>query len=36
MVEPLIGIIKPAPGFRQRMLRGLENAAGELNLVALA
>ena len=35
-VEPVIGIIKSVLGFRQFMLRGLENAKGELNLVAMA
>ena len=35
-VEPVIGIIKSVFGFRQIMLRGLENAKGELNLVAMA
>lgn len=35
-VEPVIGIIKAILGFRQFSLRGLENAKGELNLVALA
>jgi len=35
-VEPVIGIIKSVLGFRQFSLRGLENAKGELNLVAMA
>ena len=35
-VEPVIGIVKSVLGFRQFMLRGLENVKGELNLVALA
>jgi transposase len=35
-VEPVIGIIKSVMGFRQFSLRGLENAKGELDLVALA
>ena len=35
-VEPVIGIVKSVLGFRQFMLRGLENAKGELNLVAMA
>jgi hypothetical protein len=35
-VEPVIGIVKSVLGFRQFMLRGLENAKGELNLVATA
>ncbi len=34
-VEPVIGIVKSVLGFRQFMLRGLENAQGELNLVAM-
>ncbi len=34
-VEPVIGCIKSALGFRQFMLRGLENVNGEWNLVAL-
>lgn len=35
-VEPVIGIIKSVLGFRQFLLRGLENVHGEWNLVALA
>lgn len=35
-VEPVIGIIKSVLGFRQFLLRGLENVNGEWNLVALA
>lgn len=35
-VEPVIGIIKSVLGFRQFLLRGLENVKGEWNLVALA
>jgi hypothetical protein len=35
-VEPVIGIVKSVLGFRQFMLRGLENAKGELNWVAMA
>ena len=35
-VEPVIGIIKEAIGFRQFSLRGLEKAAGEWSLVCLA
>lgn len=35
-VEPVIGCVKSVLGFRQFMLRGLENAKGELNLVAMA
>ena len=34
-VEPVIGIIKSVLGFRQFLLRGLENVNGEWNLVAL-
>lgn len=34
-VEPVIGIVKSALGFRQFLLRGLENVNGEWNLVAL-
>jgi hypothetical protein len=35
-VEPVFGILKSVLGFRQFLLRGLENVNGELNLVALA
>jgi len=35
-VEPVIGIVKSVLGFRQFLLRGLENVNGEWNLVALA
>ena len=35
-VEPVIGCVKSVLGFRQFMLRGLENVNGEWNLVALA
>jgi transposase len=35
-VEPVIGIVKSVLGFRQFLLRGLENVQGEWNLVALA
>ena len=35
-VEPVFGIIKAIPGFRQFSLRGLENVKGEFNLVAMA
>ena len=35
-VEPVFGIIKHVMGFRQFMLRGLENVSGEWDLVALA
>ena len=34
-VEPVIGIIKSVLGFRQFLLRGLENVNGEWDLVAL-
>jgi transposase len=34
-VEPVIGIVKSALGFRQFLLRGLANVNGEWNLVAL-
>ena len=33
---PVIDIVKSVLGHRQFLLRGLENAKGELNLVALA
>jgi transposase len=35
-VEPVFGIIKQARGFRQFLLRGIENVAGEWSLVCLA
>lgn len=35
-VEPVIGIIKSVLGFRQFLLRGLENVKGEWDLVAMA
>ncbi len=35
-VEPVFGIIKSAMGFRQFLLRGLENASGEWNLVTMS
>lgn len=35
-VEPVIGIIKEAIGFRQFSLRGLDNVQGEWSLVCLA
>ncbi len=35
-VEPVIGIVKSVLGFRQFLLRGLENVEGELSLVAMA
>ena len=35
-VEPVFGIIKAILGFRQFSLRGLENAKGEFNLIAMA
>jgi hypothetical protein len=34
--EPVFGIIKSAPGFRQFLLRGLDNVRGEWNLVTMA
>ena len=34
--EPVFGIIKSALGFRQFLLRGLDNVRGEWNLVTLA
>lgn len=35
-VEPVFGIIKQAMGFRQFLLRGVENVSGEWELVSLA
>jgi transposase len=35
-VEPVIGIVKSVLGFRQFLLRGLDNVKGEWNLVAMA
>ena len=35
-VEPVFGIIKSVMGFRQFLLRGLDQVAGEWNLVCLA
>ena len=35
-VEPVIGIIKSVLGFRQFLLRGLQNVKGEWDLVALS
>jgi len=35
-VEPVFGIIKHVLGFRQFLLRGLQNVSGEWNLVCLA
>ena len=35
-VEPVIGIIKSVLGFRQFLLRGLDNVKGEWDLVAMA
>jgi transposase len=35
-VEPVFGIIKAAMGFRQFLLRGLEQVCGEWNLVCMA
>lgn len=34
--EPVFGIIKSALGFRQFLLRGLDNVRGEWNLVSMA
>ena len=34
--EPVFGIIKPVPGFRQFSMRGLEKARGEWSLVTMA
>ena len=34
--EPVFGIIKSALGFRQFLLRGLDNVRGEWNLVTMA
>ncbi len=34
--EPVFGIIKAVLGFRQFLLRGLDNVRGEWNLVTLA
>ena len=34
--EPVFGIIKSAMGFRQFLLRGLENVQGEWTLVTMA
>ena len=34
--EPVFGIIKSVLGFRQFLLRGLENARGEWSLVTMA
>jgi len=36
MPEPVFGIIKSALGFRQFLLRGLENVQGEWSLVTMA
>ena len=35
MIEPIFGQIKPARGFRQFLLRGMENMRGEWRLVCL-
>ena len=35
-IEPVFGIIKQALGFRQFLLRGLENVEKEWNLVCMA
>ena len=34
--EPVFGIIKSVLGFRQFLLRGLDNVRGEWNLVTMA
>jgi Transposase DDE domain len=34
--EPVFGIVKSVMGFRQFMLRGLDQVRGEWNLVAMA
>jgi len=34
--EPVFGIIKSVMGFRQFLLRGLDNAQGEWSLVTMA
>lgn len=34
--EPVFGIIKSVMGYRQTLLRGLENVRGEWNLVTLS
>jgi Transposase DDE domain len=36
MPEPVFGIIKSVLGFRQFMLRGLDNVRGEWSLVTMA
>jgi len=35
-VEPVFGVIKSVLGFRQFMLRGIENVKGEWDLVSIA
>jgi hypothetical protein len=35
-VEPVFGVIKSVLGFRQFLLRGIENVTGEWNLVGIA
>ena len=35
-VEPVFGVIKSVMGFRQFLLRGIENVKGEWNLVGIA
>ena len=35
-IEPVFGIIKAVMGFRQFLLRGLKNVAGEWDLVCIA
>ena len=34
--EPVFGIIKSVMGYRQSLLRGLENVQGEWNLVTMS
>jgi len=36
VIEPIFGVIKHVMGFRQFMLRGLEKAKGEWNLICIA
>jgi hypothetical protein len=35
-VEPVFGVIKSVLGFRQFLLRGIENVRGEWDLVSIA
>jgi hypothetical protein len=35
-VEPVFGVIKSVLGFRQFLLRGIQNVRGEWDLVAIA